>query len=52
MSDLGGWKSAGASLYGVQFIPQCFLIDGNRVVLGKYNRAEDCKADLEKLLAD
>lgn len=52
VSDLGGWKSAGAGLYGVQFIPQCFLIDGNGVIIGKYNRAEDCKADLEKLLAE
>ncbi len=50
MSDLGSWGSEGAQIYGVQYIPQCFLVDGNGVIIGKYNRAEDCAADLEKLL--
>ncbi len=50
VSDLGGWKSDGASIYGVKFVPQCFLIDGNGTIIGKYNRAEDAKADLDKLL--
>ena len=52
MSDLGGWQSEAGKVYGVQFVPQCFLVDGNGTVIGKYNRAEDCKADLEKLLAN
>lgn len=51
MSDLGGWQSKAAAEYGVNFVPQCFLIDGNGVVIGKYNRAEDCEKDLIKLLA-
>ena len=50
MSDLGGWQSKPAALYGVQFVPQCFLIDANGVIIGKYNRAEQCIQDLEKLI--
>lgn len=50
MSDLGGWKSEAGQIYGVSFVPQCFLVDGNGVIIGKYNRAEDCEADLKKLL--
>lgn len=52
MSDLGGWGSQPAADYGVQFVPQCFLIDANGIIIGKYNRAEDCEKDLEKLLAN
>ncbi len=52
ISDLGGWGSEPAQIYGVQFVPQCFLVDGNGIVIGKYNRAEDCEADLKKLLAN
>jgi thiol-disulfide isomerase/thioredoxin len=50
MSDLGGWQSKAAAEYGVMFVPQAFLIDGNGVVIGKYNRAEECIKDLEKLI--
>lgn len=50
MSDLGGWKSEPGKVYGVSFVPQCFLVDGNGTIIGKYNRAEDCEADLKKLL--
>jgi thiol-disulfide isomerase/thioredoxin len=50
MSDLGGWQSAPAGEYGVMYVPQCFLIDANGIVIGKYNHAEDCEADLKKLL--
>jgi thiol-disulfide isomerase/thioredoxin len=52
MSDLGGWSSAPAVMYGVRSIPQCYLLDANGVILGQYRKAEDCKADLEKLLAE
>ena len=52
MSDLGGWKSEPGQIYGVQFVPQCFLVDGNGTIIGKYNRAEDCEADLKKLLQE
>jgi hypothetical protein len=50
MSDLGGWQSKTAVEYGVMFVPQAFLIDGNGTIIGKYNRAEDCVKDLEKLM--
>lgn len=52
MSDLGGWKSEPGKIYGVSFVPQCFLVDGNGVIIGKYSRAEDCESDLKKLLLD
>ncbi|MEZ5045717.1 MAG: TlpA disulfide reductase family protein [Chitinophagaceae bacterium] len=52
MSDLGGWQSKTADIYGVQFVPQAFLIDANGIIIGKYNRAEECIQDLEKLLAN
>ncbi|MBL7766319.1 MAG: TlpA family protein disulfide reductase [Chitinophagaceae bacterium] len=52
MSDLGEWQSAAAAEYGVQFVPQAFLIDANGIVIGKYQRAEDCTKDLEKLIAE
>ena len=50
MSDLGGWQSKGAAIYGVQFVPQAFLIDADGVILGKYQHAEDCEKDLQKLM--
>ena len=50
MSDLGSWNSEAAALYGVQFIPQCFLIGPDGKVIGKYNRAEDAEADLQKMI--
>lgn len=50
MSDLGSWQSKAAAEYGVQFIPQAFLIDAKGNVIGKYQRAEECIADLDKLI--
>ena len=50
MSDFGGWQSAAAATYGVQFIPQAFLIDANGKIIGKYMLAEQADADIEKLL--
>jgi Thiol-disulfide isomerase and thioredoxins len=52
MSDLGGWQSKAAAEYGVNFVPQAFLIDAKGIVIGKYNRAEECVKDLEKLIAN
>jgi len=48
MSDLGGWQSKPAATYGVQFVPQAFLLDPDGKVVGKYNRSEEAKADLQK----
>ena len=50
LSDLGGWQSKGAADYGVQFVPQCVLIDANGIIIGKYQRVEECIPDLEKLI--
>jgi thiol-disulfide isomerase/thioredoxin len=48
MSDLGGWNSKGAALYGVQYIPQAFLVGPDGKILGMYNRSEEAKAELDK----
>ncbi len=49
MSDLKGWQSAAAQLYGLQFIPQAMLLDPNGNIVAKYGRAEEAEADLVKL---
>jgi thiol-disulfide isomerase/thioredoxin len=49
MSDLGGWQSAGAAKYGVQYIPQAFLIDPNGNIIGKYGAAEGAENDVKNL---
>lgn len=51
MSDLGGWNAEPAAVYGVQFIPQAFLIGPDGKVIGKYNFAEQAVADLDKLVS-
>jgi thiol-disulfide isomerase/thioredoxin len=50
MSDLvpQQWGSAVTHTYGIQYIPQAFLIDPTGKVIGKYNRAEDADADIQK----
>lgn len=48
MSDLGGWNSAPAQLYGVRFIPQAVLVGPDGKIIAKYNRAEDAEAELKK----
>lgn len=50
MSDLGGWYSKPAQVYGVSFIPQAFLLGPDGTVLGKYNTSEQAEADIQKLL--
>lgn len=49
MSDLGGWRSKPAAVYGVQFVPQAFLIGADGNILGKYMVAEEAAEDLKKL---
>ena len=51
MSDLGGWESQPAVDYGVQYIPQAFLIGPDGKVIAKYNFAEQVAGDLEKLVS-
>ena len=50
MSDLGGWQSKAAEIYGVQFIPQAMLIGADGKVIAKYTATEAAEADLQKML--
>ncbi len=50
MSDLGGWGSKPAAVYGVAFIPQCFLINAQGVIVGKYMTATEAENDLKALM--
>jgi thiol-disulfide isomerase/thioredoxin len=50
VSDLGGWNSKAAELYGVQFIPQAFLVAPDGKIVGKYMMAEEAETDLKKLV--
>ncbi|MEN9522252.1 MAG: hypothetical protein RL065_629 [Bacteroidota bacterium] len=34
VSDLGGWSSEGARIYGVNSIPRAFLVDGEGTIIG------------------
>jgi thiol-disulfide isomerase/thioredoxin len=49
MSDLGFWNSKAAAQYGVQFVPQSFLIDPAGKIVAKYQVAEQAEEDLKKL---
>ena len=51
VSDLGGWYSKGAQLYGVNSIPASWLIDQNGIVIAKNLRGPALEAEIEKLLA-
>ena len=48
ISDLKGWKSAAAKLYGINSIPDNVLIDKNGVIITKSLRGEQ----LEKVLSE
>lgn len=48
VSDLGGWQSQPAKLYGVNSIPTNYLIDGNGVILAKNLRGAALLAELQK----
>lgn len=50
VSDLKGWKSAGAALYGVHSIPATFLIDKNGKIVEKNLRGEKLEQTISKLL--
>ncbi|MAZ54455.1 MAG: alkyl hydroperoxide reductase [Flavobacteriales bacterium] len=41
VSDLKGWQSDGAVIYGVRSIPQTFIIDGNGFIIAKNLKGED-----------
>ena len=52
ISDLGGWNSQPAAIYGVQTIPSPFLLDENGIIIAKGNglRGAGLDSELDKLL--
>ncbi len=50
VSDLNGWSSAGAQIYGVNQIPTNYLIDAQGTILAKNLRGEVLASTLEKYL--
>jgi peroxiredoxin len=50
VSDLKGWQSAPAALYGVKAIPMNFLIDKNGMIVAKDLRGEDLSGRLIEIL--
>ncbi len=50
MSDLKGWKNAGAALYNVRGIPATVLIDQTGTIIAKDLRGEELEAKLKEVL--
>jgi peroxiredoxin len=50
ISDLKGWSNAVAQQFGIQSIPQNFLLDPSGVVIGKNLRGEDLEQKLESVI--
>ena len=50
VSDLGGWQSRPAAIYGVNSIPTNVLIDANGVIIAKNLRGPALDEALEKLV--
>jgi peroxiredoxin len=50
VSDLQGWANAAAKSYGVQAIPQNFLVDPQGKIVGKNLRGEELDKKLAELL--
>lgn len=50
LSDLQGWKNAGARLYGVNSIPHTVLVDKDGTIIAKKLHGEEIAAKLEELL--
>lgn len=50
LSDLQGWKNAGAQLYGVNSIPHTVLVDKDGTIIAKGLHGEEIGAKLEELL--
>lgn len=51
VSDLGGWQSRPAAIYGVNSIPANFLIDGKGNIVAKGLRGANLEATLESFVA-
>jgi thiol-disulfide isomerase/thioredoxin len=50
VSDLKGWYAAPAQTYGIQSIPQNFLLDANGIIIAKNLRGASLDMELEKLV--
>ena len=50
VSDLGGWQSRPAQMYGVNSIPTNFLLDANGIIVARNLRGPALDAALENLL--
>jgi len=50
VSDLKGWASSAGADYGINFIPQNFLINEKGVIIAKNLRGEALDKELDKLL--
>jgi hypothetical protein len=50
VSDLKGWKSVPAAMYGVMQIPSNFLINGDGIIVAKNLRGEFLEQKLKELL--
>lgn len=50
LSDLQGWKNAGAALYGVNSIPHTVLVDKDGTILCKQLHGKEIAAKLEEIL--
>ncbi|NQY09251.1 MAG: TlpA family protein disulfide reductase [Flavobacteriales bacterium] len=48
VSDLGGWRSAGAATYGIRSIPSSYLIDENGIIIAKNIRGMLLHQELDK----
>lgn len=50
VSDLGGWNSKAAAVYGVRSIPTNFLIDGDGIIVGRGLRGPALENAIKQLL--
>lgn len=50
VSDLGGWNSVAAAIYGVNSIPQTYLIDANGIIIASGLRGEALAQKLKEIL--
>ena len=50
VSDLKGWQSEGAGIYGVRSIPASFLIDAEGKIIGKNLRGQSLHTSIDKLV--
>jgi len=52
VSDLGGWSSAPAQVYGVNSIPANFLLDANGVIVAKNLHGANLHAAIQQMVAN